>query len=96
MSSDTLVVSKNVKEYRRRKPQYSPYYQCIEDNYEEFEKVYDIKYQEKFGYFRQVISKVIYQYLDCGILANGFARVRCLWRAPHKHLYVECYVMVSE
>jgi len=77
MSSDTLVVSKNVKEYRRRKPQYSPYYQCIEDNYEEFEKVYDIKYQEKFGYFRQVISKVIYQYLDCGILANGFARVRC-------------------
>ena len=77
MSLDTLAVSKNTKEYRCRKPQYSPYYRCIEDNYEEFERVYDIKYQEKFGYFRPIISKVIYQYLDCGILANGFARVKC-------------------
>jgi len=77
MSLDTLAVSKNTKEYRSRKPQYSPYYQCIEDNYEIFERVYDAKYQEKFGYFRPIISKVIYQYLDCGILANGFARVKC-------------------
>jgi len=77
MSLDTLAVSKNTKEYRCRKPQYSPYYRCIEDNYEAFERAYDTKYQEKFGYFRPIISKVIYQYLDCGILANGFARVKC-------------------
>ena len=75
MSSDTLVVSKNVKEYRCRKPQYSSYYRCIEDNYEAFERIYDSKYQEKYGYLRPIISKVIYQYLDCGILANGFARI---------------------
>ena len=96
MSLDTLAVSKNTKEYRCRKPQYSPYYRCIEDNYEAFERAYDIKYQEKYGYLRPIVSKVIFQYLDCGILANGFARVRCLWRAPHKHLYVECFIMVSE
>jgi len=77
MSSDTLVVSKNVKEYRCRKPQYSSYYQCIEDNYEIFERVYDRKYQEKYGFLRPIVSKVIYQYLDCGILHNGFARVKC-------------------
>jgi len=77
MSLDTLAVSKSTKEYRSRKPQYSPYYRCIEDNYEEFERIYDTKYKEKYGYFRQVISKVIFQYLDCGILANGFARVKC-------------------
>ncbi|MBM3712591.1 MAG: transposase, partial [Actinobacteria bacterium] len=77
MSLDTLAVSKNTKEYRTRKPQYSPYYQCIEDNYEAFERAYDTKYQQKYGFFRPIISKVIYQYLDCGILANGFARVRC-------------------
>jgi transposase len=28
-------------------------------------------------YLRSHIEKVIYQYLDCGILHNGFARVRC-------------------
>ncbi|MBM3707749.1 MAG: transposase [Actinobacteria bacterium] len=77
MSSDTLVVSKNVKEYRCRKPQYSSYYQCIEDNYEMFERVYERKYQEKYGFLRPIVSKVIYQYLDCGILHNGFARVKC-------------------
>ena len=59
MSLDTLAVSKNTKEYRSRKPQYSPYYQCIEDKSEIFERVYDAKYQEKFGYFRPIISKVI-------------------------------------
>jgi hypothetical protein len=32
---------------------------------------------QKYGFLRPIISKVIYQYLDCGILANVFARVRC-------------------
>ena len=59
MSLDTLVVSKNTKEYRCRKPQYNPYYQYIEDNYEAFERLYDTKYQDKFGYFRPIVSKVI-------------------------------------
>jgi len=77
MSSDALAISKNTKGYHCRRPRYSPYYQCIEDNYETFERSYDAKYQEKFGYFRPVISKVIYQYLDCGILHNGFARFKC-------------------
>ena len=77
MSLDTLAVSKNTKEYRCRKPQYSQFYQCVEDNYETFERVYDTKYKPKYGYFRPIISKVICQYLDCGILANGFARVKC-------------------
>jgi len=77
MSVNTLEVSKNAKEYKCRKPQYSSYYQCIEDNYEIFERVYERKYQEKYGFLRPIVSKVIYQYLDCGILHNGFARVKC-------------------
>ena len=55
MYVNTLVLSKNVKEYRSRKPQYSPYYQCIEDNYEMFERVYERKYQSKYGYFRPIL-----------------------------------------
>ena len=39
MSVNTLAVDKNIKEYKCRKPQYSSYYQCIEDNYEIFERV---------------------------------------------------------
>ena len=96
MPVNTLAVDKNIKEYKCRKPQYSSYYQCIEDNYETFERVYERKYQSKYGFLRPIVLKVIYQYLDCGILHNGFARVKCIWGAPHIHLYVECYIMVSE
>ena len=48
-----------------------------------FKRVYENKYEAKYGYLRPVVSKVINQYLDCGILHNGFARVKCLWGAPH-------------
>ena len=34
MSKNTSTVSKATLQYRTRKAQYSPYYQCIEDNHE--------------------------------------------------------------
>ena len=83
MTDTSVIVSRNTKEYRCRRPKYSPYYQCIEDNYETFERVYEQKYEIKYGYLRPIVSKVINQYLDCGILHNGFARVKCIWGAPH-------------
>jgi len=77
MSTNTGVLTKSIKEYRRRKPQYTPYYQCIEGYYGEFKRTYDRRFSRKYGYLRSHIEKVIYQYLDCGILHNGFARIRC-------------------
>jgi len=72
MLTNTQVLSRNTKEYRRRKPQYSPYYQCIEDYYEEFKRSYDRNFSRKYRYLKPHIEKVIYQYLDCSILHNGF------------------------
>ena len=77
MSTNAPVLSKSTKQYRRRKPEYSPYYQCIEDYYEEFKRTYDRRFSQKYGYLRSHIEKVIYQYLDCGILHSGFARIKC-------------------
>jgi len=77
MFTNTAVLNINTKEYKRRKPEYSPYYQCIEDYYEEFKRSYDRNFSRKYGYLKPHIEKVIYQYLDCGILHNGFARVKC-------------------
>jgi len=77
MSTNVPALSRTTKEYRRRKPEYGPYYQCIEDYYEEFKRTYDRRFSQKYGYLRSYIEKVIYQYLDCGILHNGFARIRC-------------------
>jgi len=77
MSTNAPVLCKSTKQYRRRKPQYGPYYQCIEDSFEEFKRSYERDFSQKYGYLRSHIEKVIYQYLDCGILHNGFARVKC-------------------
>ncbi len=63
--------------YHPRKPQESQYYQCIEDNFENLEQAYDDEFAKKYGFFRPYIKQVIYRYLDCGILHNGFARVKC-------------------
>ncbi len=63
--------------YRPRKPQDSQYYQCVEDNFETLEQVYDERFAKQYGFFRPYVRQVIYRYLDCGILHNGFARVKC-------------------
>jgi len=63
--------------YRPRKPQDSPYYQCIEDHFEEFERIYDDRFPKKYGFLRPYVKQIIYRYLDCGILHHGFARVKC-------------------
>ncbi len=63
--------------YRQRNSQNSPYYQCVEDHFETFEMVYDNRFEQRYGFFRPYVKQVIYRYLDCGMLHNGFARVLC-------------------
>ena len=40
-------------------------------------QVYDDRFAEKYGFFRPYVKQVIYRFFDCGILQNGFARVKC-------------------
>jgi len=61
--------------YRPRKPEESQYYQCVEDNFGTLEQAYDDRFATRYGFFRPFVKQVIYRFLDCGILHNGFARV---------------------
>ncbi len=63
--------------YKQRNPKTSQYYQCVEDNFEILEEVYDDRFSKQYGYFRPYVKDVIYRYLECGDLHNGFARVKC-------------------
>ncbi len=40
--------------YRRRNPQNSPYYQCVEDHFDMFEMVYEDRFERKYGFFGSV------------------------------------------
>jgi hypothetical protein len=48
--------------YRPRKPQDSQYYQCIEDHFEEFERIYDDCFPKKYGFLWPYVKNVIYRY----------------------------------
>jgi hypothetical protein len=63
--------------YHPRKPQQSPLWQLLNDHYFDFELNYEEHCVSKYGYPRKVVSDVVYDYLKCGDLREGFARIRC-------------------
>lgn len=65
------------KSYRPRDHEASPFFKVVRDHFDEFERVYPEKYQERYGYWRPVIRSSIDKFLKCGDLKEGFARVRC-------------------
>ena len=36
--------------YRPRRPEDSAYYQCVEDHFEDFEKVYEERFERAYGF----------------------------------------------
>ena len=63
--------------YQPRNPRATSLYALVEDYYEEFEHVYDDRYQQQYGPWRPVIGEVMRKYLECGDLHRGFARLGC-------------------
>ena len=63
--------------YQPRKPQESPFYQLVDQYYDEFERVYPERYEKKYGFWRPVIGDAVGSFLKCGDIQEGFARVRC-------------------
>ena len=45
-------------------------YHAVRDEWEE-------RYERRYGFWRAAADKAVGAYLDCGLLENGFARVRC-------------------
>jgi hypothetical protein len=40
-------------------------------------RIYDEHFSRQYGFWRPYVEQVIYRYLNCGDLHNGFARVKC-------------------
>jgi ribosomal protein S27E len=63
--------------YRPRDPQSTALYRLVEDRYEVVKGEWEERFESRFGFWRGFVDGAIARYLDCGILENGFARVRC-------------------
>jgi hypothetical protein len=49
----------------------------ILDHHERFAAVYDNLYAARYGAWRPEVGTTFCRFLECGVLANGFLRVRC-------------------
>jgi len=63
--------------YRPRNAQASPLYRLVEDHFDQLERVWDERYERDYGFWRPVVRQVVEQFLDCGDLRCGFARLWC-------------------
>ena len=63
--------------YRQRHPERTPFYQCLEDYWEEFKESYRYFYERDSGSLRPVGGKTVDRFSECRIFRHGFARIRC-------------------
>jgi len=63
--------------YRPRNHEASPFFKIVHDRFDEFERVYPERFQQRYGYWRPVMRSSIDKFLKCGDLKEGFARVKC-------------------
>ena len=75
----TAACERNAKPvfYKARDPHASPMHQLFSMYFDEFERVYEERYQKRYGFWRPVIRDAVDAFLACGDVEEGFARVRC-------------------
>ncbi len=63
-------------DYRRRRPEETVLYRAVQEHLNTFLERADARAGEGRG-LPKYVREEFRRYLDCGILAKGFARVRC-------------------
>ncbi|MCB2182707.1 MAG: transposase zinc-binding domain-containing protein [Desulfobulbaceae bacterium] len=63
--------------YHPRTPEDSSLWKLLSEHFAGFVQEYDRKFSKEYGFYRPVITDVVNDYLKCGDLKQGFARVRC-------------------
>lgn len=58
--------------YHPRRPEASPLWRLLDNHYDNFERCYEERFEQKCGFFRPIIREVVQNYLTCGNLKNGF------------------------
>jgi len=63
--------------YRPRKPRESPLFQLVERHLEQLLRVWPERFARQHGPLRPVVERVLREFLRCGLLEHGFARLWC-------------------
>ena len=66
-----------LQHYKRRQPETSVLYQLVYHSRDDLEYQWESRFQHQYGVLRDEVTKTFDEYLNCGILAHGAARVHC-------------------
>ena len=64
-------------QYRPRHPERTVFYQLFEDHFDSYALCYEERFEPCSGALRPVVVRSVEQFLSCGRLQGGFARIRC-------------------
>ena len=66
-----------LQHYRRREPEKSVLYQLVFNLRDELSRVWEERFQPEYGVLRDEVLSTFDDYLNCGLLEHGAARVYC-------------------
>jgi hypothetical protein len=63
--------------YRPRHPEAQVFYKVFEQHFDSYVGAYEERFEARSGPLRRVVRDSVEQFLACGRLQGGFARLRC-------------------
>ena len=63
--------------YRPRHPEATVFYQTFEQHFDKYVAAYEQRFEPRSGPLRHVVPEAVVQFLACGRIQGGFARLRC-------------------
>ena len=67
----------SLQHYRRRTPEQTQLYRVVYHGRDELSRVWEERFQQTYGVLRDEVLTTFDEYLNCGLLAHGAARVYC-------------------
>jgi hypothetical protein len=71
------IVAKSPPQYRPRHPERSALYHLFETHFDSYVRAYEERFEPRSGPLRPVVVRSVQEFLSCGRLEGGFARIRC-------------------
>ena len=71
------TVAESPSQYRPRHPERTAFYQLFETHFDSYVRAYEERFEPRSGPLRPVVVRSVEEFLSCGRLQGGFARIRC-------------------
>jgi hypothetical protein len=71
------IIAESPVQYRPRHPERSAFYQLFENHFDSYVHAYEEHSEPQSGPLRPVVVRSVEDFLSCGRLQGGFARIRC-------------------